>query len=342
MCTRSAIFNLKKKVALVMRTMDFASKTGMQYGLFNKDDTGSKNKYAFKAKFSDIGFKTTLGKNLNVRMISDGLNEVGLSLATLWNPASTFDDSIKLPSDCFSGLTLPQKILSNCSSINDVISFFDAGKVTYYDRAIKQKTFKYIGKKRVNIPTEFIQQYATIHLHISDLTGTSYVVEFQTDDDGNAGVPVFYQDPHHTLTNAPDFPWHLTNLRTQVGAMNKFNVTSNKVDDIEYLTTGFGNNWRGVPGDFTPVSRYLRATLMKSAILSEQGSPNTLEQAMKQLDYIKATVQLPMGISVNHGTLSNDVDSTLWTTMHDMFNFEIYQETSDEIGYTKLVCKPIS
>lgn len=349
MCTRATVFNLKHKIllGLILRLMDFASITGKQYALFKAgikiksdcyDGEVGTTLYDFKAKFSDIGFKF-LGKHYGARTISDGLNEHGLSFATLWNACSQFDTHTKMPADCISALDVPKLTLGTCKNIEEAKKLFGCQKIPYINRRTGEEEYKFVGTKRVNMPTEMAESFATIHLHLSDRTGASVVVEFETID-GKAGVPVFYDDPFGVLTNAPDFPYHQDNLRNYVGAVDKFNVTKATIMGQDYNTTGFGNNWRGVPADYQPTSRYVRAVLMKNAML-EQHVPETVKEGIKFLDYIKGTVQVPKGVSANHGTLSPDIDWTQWTTIHDVFNFKIYQESDTECGYTELFCEPL-
>lgn len=342
MCTKINYINPKRKIAVSARTMDFASPTGTKYGLFKSGlnlqnqvdgtDLGA-TKFDFKAKFSDIGF-TMLGKHFGVRTVSDGLNSQGLSLGTLWLPSTTFDAAVKCPSDCVSGLTLPQAILGTCATVADVIKYFQATPSINPDG---EEVL--VGKVRVNVPVEYIQQYATIHLVLADKTGAQMVVEFETRD-GKAGVPVFYNDPYGVTTNAPKFSWHKENLRNYVGLTEKFNITDGKIMGNKISTTGFGNNQRSLPGSGLPADRYIRAVILKSLALDES-EPKDTNEAMLLLDKVIAMVNVIKGSSANHGTLSADVDWTQWTSIHDMTNFKMYQKADTDLGYTELECQAL-
>ncbi len=346
MCTRVSYFNGKKKIAVVVRTMDFASPTGMQDGLFNAGEsitnpvenlTSGVTKYAFIGKYSDIGF-TVLGKHFGARTVSDGANSQGLNLGILWNAGSRFDTSVKQPADCFSGISLPQLILGTCGTVDEVIKLFEADKVTYYDFSGKEKV-KYVSKRRVNVPNKEVASFATIHLALSDKTGNDMVVEFENVN-GKDGVAVFYPNPVGVLTNAPHFTWHMENLRNYVGLTDKFNVTSGNFMDLEVATTGFGNNLRSLPADNTPPSRFVRCVVNKNLML-KNGSFDTVDTAMAALDQIIGTVVLSEGTSANHGTLSPDVDSTLWISMYDLENFKLYKKTPASFNYVEVSCKAL-
>ena len=342
MCTKINYINPKRKIAISVRTMDFASPTGQKFGLFKaglklqNQVEGTENgttKFDFKAKFSDIGF-VFAGKHFGVRTVSDGLNEAGLSLGTLWLPQTSFDASVKIPADCLSGLTLPQLILGTCATVADVIKLFDAAPSINPDG---EEVL--VGKKRVNVPVEYIQQYATTHLGLADPSGAQYVVEFESRD-GKAGLPVFYKDPYGVLTNAPKFSWHKENLRNYVGLTEKFNITKGKVMGHEMATTGFGNNQRSLPGSGLPADRYVRAVMLKSLALDE-AEPKDTNEAMLLLDKVIGTTIVIKGTSANHSTLSPDVDWTQWTTVHDMTNFKLYQKADTDLGYSELVCNTV-
>ncbi|RTK93603.1 MAG: linear amide C-N hydrolase [Neisseriaceae bacterium] len=326
MCTELMIQSKNKEV-VVARTMDFASATGQKYGLFNAgekianpfDETiASSVTVPFKAKFSDIGF-TVLGKHFGARTISDGFNQAGLSLATLWLADTSFDTSVKCPSDCISGLTLPQLILGTCKTVDDVKALFKG--------------------KRVNLPSEFISNFATIHLSITEKSGKQVVVEFETVD-GKDGVPVFYENTVGVLTNAPKFAWHLTNLRNYVGATEKFNIESGKILGAKVKTTGFGNNQRGLLADGTPPSRFALTTILKSLAL-DYTIPSNAHESMVLADKIISKATVIIGTSANHGTTSPDYDYTQWTVLKDLTNFKMYQKSDTDLNYVELECKPL-
>ncbi len=345
MCSKVNYYNPKKKIALVVRTMDFASPTGMQEALFNANETYSnpmdgteaKTKFKFLGKYSDIGF-TVLGKHYGARAVSDGVNDQGLALATLWNAGTRFDTSVKQPADCFSGLTLPIQILGSCATVNDVLKMFEADKVDYYTMSGEAAT-KYVSKKRVNIPTKELQGFATIHLGLFDKTGNQMVVEFENVN-GKDGVAVFYPDPYGVLTNAPHITWQHENLRNYVGLTDKFNVTEGDFMGVKVPTTGFGNNLRSLPADNTPSSRFVRLVVNKNLML-KNGEFDTVDTAMAALDTLIGSVVLAEGTSANHGTIKADVDSTLWISMYDCVNFKMYKKTPSSFNWQEMQCKTV-
>lgn len=335
MCTRMNYFDGAKKIGIVARTMDFASATGTQAGEFkareyinpldplNKDEKFT-TKNNFKAKFSNV-------QGL-ARMISDGINDKGLSLGTLWLPQTSFAKAND-NNNTISGVTLPQRILGMCSTLDDVIKLFNAKPV--------DDSGKLIGDVRVRVLAE-MQSYATIHIAIADLSGKQYVIEFEKIN-GKDGVPVFYPDPFGVLTNAPKFAWHLENLRNYVGATEVFNITEGEILGVKIGTTGFGDNLRGLPGDATPPSRYVRAVILKSLALKNGDIPNTVTEAIVLLEKLIAQAVVVKGTSANKGLagLKNDFDYTQWTSFHDQFNYKLYQKSADSYNIVELACPEV-
>ena len=94
-----------------------------------------------------------------------------------------------------------------------------------------------------------------MHLAVHDAHGGDLVVEFLH------GEPVFHDDPIGVLTNSPTFDWHETNLRNYV---NLRDAEAKPLDlmGLEVKPTGNGTGLLGLPGDVTPPSRFVRATVL--------------------------------------------------------------------------------
>lgn len=123
----------------------------------------------------------------------------------------------------------------------------------------------------VDIPINKNTPNTTLHWMISDSTGKSIVVE-QTKEklnvfDNNIGV----------LTNSPKFDWHVTNLNQYV-SMNYNQITGIKLGDQPLNALGQGTGLIGLPGDFTPASRFIRAAFLRDAIMkNDKSSVNLIE-----------------------------------------------------------------
>lgn len=108
----------------------------------------------------------------------------------------------------------------------------------------------------VGIPFAPGYPLAPLHWHIADATG-ALVAEPRKD-----GLHL-YEDPAGVLTNNPPFPYQLT-------ALNNFQHLSPKPAENRFAAAlplapyGQGMGAIGLPGDFSPQSRYVKACFLKA------------------------------------------------------------------------------
>lgn len=317
MCTRIAISDKNGK-AYVGRTMDFASKVGESYGEWLPGDHISfTTKYAFKAKYSDVA-------NL-ARMVSDGVNDQGLSLETLWlpEPETQFNTAIgyRPPNGYINGLFVAQTILGNCKNVDEVKAFFQD------------------PNHKIWVPTAFLEKYATIHISVSDThidpkTGVpkTIVIEFR-----DKGTPFIYENGLGVMTNAPSFPWHVTNMRNFTQMIDE-NKPSNNFMEQEFQHTGFGANQLGLPGAADPVSRFARAVILMSKAISHK-RPENRDQALVLMDKVLGSVSVIEGTSAD----GNKYDSTLWTVFKSLNDYAnaYMQKSGDSPNWSRIDPTPI-
>ena len=79
------------------------------------------------------------------------------------------------------------------------------------------------------------------------------------------GVHV-YDDTVGVMTNSPDYPWHENNLNNYLTVTPKQHEPVNWLGkELHPMSQGSGNF--GLPGDFTPVARFVRAAYLKTSCL---------------------------------------------------------------------------
>ena len=93
------------------------------------------------------------------------------------------------------------------------------------------------------------------------------------------------------MTNSPKYDWHLTNLRNYVN-LNAENVPPVVIEGISFAGTGQGTGLKGIPGDPTPPSRFVRAAEM--AYLSQKG--DTAADIVNLSEHILNNVDIPIGL----------------------------------------------
>ena len=167
----------------------------------------------------------------------DGMNEKGLSMGLLWLPGTVYQDvPAAHPEVALSLLDLGHWVLGNFTSVDEVKSA--------------------IGQVRVWSPQ--LADWGgtpTAHLALHDAQGNSVVIEFI---DGQQKI---YDNPGRVLTNAPTFDWHTTNLRNYI-RLSAANPQPVKINGTVLAPPGQGGGFLGIPGDWTPPSRFVRTSAM--------------------------------------------------------------------------------
>ncbi|HII4428202.1 TPA: choloylglycine hydrolase [Clostridium perfringens] len=197
------------------------------------------NKKELITKYAVLGMGTIFD---DYPTFADGMNEKGLGCAGLNFPVyvsySKEDIEGKTNIPVYNFLLW---VLANFSSVEEV------------KEALKNANI-------VDIPISENIPNTTLHWMISDIKGKSIVVE-QTKEklnvfDNNIGV----------LTNSPTFDWHVANLNQYVGL--RYNqVPEFKLGDQSLTALGQGTGLVGLPGDFTPASRFIRVAFLRDAMI---------------------------------------------------------------------------
>lgn len=117
---------------------------------------------------------------------------------------------------------------------------------------------------------------APLHWHIADASGC-LVMEATRD-----GVHL-YEDPAGVLTNNPPFPWQQANLNNYMHLSprppeNRF------APGLPLCATGQGMGAVGLPGDWSPASRFVRACFLKENSLWGQTQEEAVTQFFHLLD----------------------------------------------------------
>jgi choloylglycine hydrolase len=137
----------------------------------------------------------------------------------------------------------------------------------------------------------------TIHFVFTDRSGDGIVVEYV------GGELQIHDNAAHVLTNAPTYEWHLLNLRNYLN-LSTVGVSSRQIGETNVTALGQGGGMMGLPGDFTPPSRFVRAAFMRHWITQ----PQNADEAIQAIDHILNTVDIPIGIaqSEENGQVTSD------------------------------------
>ena len=153
----------------------------------------------------------------------------------------------------------------------------------------------------------------TMHFALHDQQGHSAVVEFIK------GSMKIYDNPNGVLTNAPAFDWHMTNLCNYL-TVNPANPRPLIIEGTVLSPPGQGSGFLGIPGDWTPPSRFVRTTAMlhyaKPAVDAVHG--------INLAEHILNSVDIPVGaVRPTDGDI-NKSDYTQWVIIKDLTNKILY------------------
>ncbi len=154
------------------------------------------------------------------------------------------------------------------------------------------------------------------HFFIQDKSGKAIVVE---PVDGTLKV---HDAPLGVMTNAPTYDWHMTNLTNYINLSVK-DVDQAKVGTVTIPAFGSGAGLLGLPGDFTPPSRFVRAV-----VFSQSAAPNkTADDAVLAAFHILNQFDIPKGSVMNSAVGEPTAEITEWTSVADLKNLRWYFRT---------------
>lgn len=154
------------------------------------------------------------------------------------------------------------------------------------------------------------------HYVVYDKTGKSIVIE------PIAGQLKVYDNPLGVMTNSPTFDWHMTNLSNYVN-LSAINAPAVKVDGVKLQQFGEGSGLHGLPGDFTPPSRFVRAAVFSSSAIPSDNA----EQAVFQTFHILNQFDIPLGSVRSISNKQIIPEYTLATVVRDLQNLKFYFRT---------------
>jgi choloylglycine hydrolase len=229
--------------------------------------------------------------------LADGLNEAGLSFGWLSIPDfTTYQDqsAAREPEKALAHLDVCPWVLGNFTTVDEVKAAF-AG-VHVWGKAL--------GPLRLILP---------LHASVHDASGRSIVLEFT-----NEG-PKVYDNLPGVLTNAPTFDWHLINVRNFLN-LKAMSAGPIKVDASVLSPIGSGSGLLGIPGDWTPPSRFVRIAAMRHFAMT----PQDAERGVVLEEHLLGSVTIPRGLELVKDELSVRANFTRWSVIKDLHNRALY------------------
>ncbi|MGE3954789.1 MAG: linear amide C-N hydrolase [Parachlamydiales bacterium] len=270
---------LKMSTAVIPHHYTFTGKSSKGDGL------------VYTAKYAAVGVYC-----FDEQVLMDGINEEGLVAAAFYFPGyAEYGEITEENQDrSLSPVEFPNWILTQFASLDEV---------------------------REAIPTVVIAPTVTagwgptpppFHYVVYDRQGRSLVIE------PLGGELVVYENPIGTITNSPTFDWHLTNLINYLNLSPK-NAQPMTLRGVELTPFGMGSGMVGLPGDFTPPSRFVRAALFSSYATPSKNGPEAVNQTFHLLN----NFDIPKGIAVGKG----ESDFTQLTSVKEADSKRYYFKT---------------
>jgi len=171
------------------------------------------------------------------------------------------------------------------------------------------------------------------HWMVVDRSGRSIVIQYL---DGKLTI---FENPLGVITNAPEFSWHMTNLRNYVN-LSAISVPEKNIGDLKFGPLGAGSGMIGLPGDFTPPSRFVRAAAFTQTARATSNSKETIYEVFRILDHFNLPISMAEGSDL--GPASDDSRSaTVYTSAFDLNEGILYYHTHHNRRVRRLSFKDI-
>jgi choloylglycine hydrolase len=310
------------------RTMDFAFELASTVQVVPRGQewtaTATGGGVAPLAWTNDLGFVALDGFGFT-RFFADGLNEAGLSVGTLWLPETKLPESPPTTgtAPALDFVNLAGWLLGTCRTVADVKKAL--GTVQLWNAPVKDL---WPAGQAVPDAVKPLMDWAfTEHLTVHDASGGDLVVEFL---DGEVHL---HDNVVGVLTNSPTYPWHVTNLRNYIGLTNVEDKPYNLMG-MPVTGTGNGTGLIGLPGDVTPPSRFVRATVLGQVAQAASDARDAVNQVFHSLDLVSVPRHLAASGDYTQWYVARDHDNRVlyvrsydgWTTdAHDLADLRVDQ-----------------
>ncbi|HNX91060.1 MAG TPA: choloylglycine hydrolase family protein [Candidatus Omnitrophota bacterium] len=279
------VFDLRSDLVLVPR--DFAQVSKLDNG---SDGLSWRTKYGYVA-INAAGMPYYL----------DGMNETGLTVGGLYLPGYAKFQEIEKGKEniTINSAELEGYILGQFASVAE----------------IKEALPNLLVVENSEITAKFGAPLP-LHFIVTDNTGSSIVIEYV------AGELKIYDNEVGVMTNSPGYDWHIQNLRnyTQLAPYAP-GPGKTQVEGVNFTPFGAGAGMTGLPGDYSPASRFVRAFFYTQTSIPLENSAAAISQAEKILD----NFDYPKGI-VREGESADKyfMNFTTWTVIGDIKNKRYY------------------
>ena len=282
-------FDLNSRVAIVPRGYEFQGHT-----------PDGKPGHRWKARYGCVALDA-----IEKDYLTDGMNEKGLVVGALYFPGlAEYQSYDPAQADKSMGsLEFANYVLTEFATVDEVREGLRKIRVVAVDEAA-------LGGP------------APIHLTVIEKSGKAIVVQYMKD-----GLKIF-DNPLRVLTNSPPFNWHITNLRNYLN-LSAVAWPAKKIENLDFEPIGAGSGFLGLPGDFTPPSRFIRAVAYTQTARKTPNGDETVYEVFRIMDNFNLPLGSAEGPDSNPELLKGMRSSTIWTTAADTKNLKLYYHTQN-------------
>jgi choloylglycine hydrolase len=266
--------------------------------LFNAKTPDGKPGISCKARYGFVGID-----GLEKDLICDGMNEKGLAVGVFYHPgfAEYQQYDPQQASQSMGPTDLSAYILTQFSTIKEVREGMTKVRVVP------------VVEKALGFP-------APIHINVIEPSGKAIVIEFTKSE------VVIHENDLGVITNSPNFDWHITNLRNYIN-LSPVALPGKKIENLDFKPLGAGTGMIGLPGDFTPPSRFVRAVAFSKTARPTDSGGEAMYEVFRILDSFNVPLGAAEGADLEAGPQVGLRSSTCWTSAADTKNLVYYFHT---------------
>lgn len=240
----------------------------------------------------------------NYPLYYDGMNENGLAIAGLSFPRYAEYKEINNEKINITPFEFPLYILAKCSSVKEA-------------EMILEKT------NIVNINYNESLPLTPMHWIISDGEKTITVESVKE------GLKV-YHNPIGVLTNSPRFDYQIFNLNNYM-KLSRFAPDNTFCEELDLRDYSRGMGAMGLPGDLSSMSRFVRASFVKSNIakINNKDSDNLNDEDLSQFFHILSSVEQQKGcIELEEGKNEYTIYSSCMDLQKGIYYYKTYDNSA--------------
>ncbi|RJR42621.1 MAG: linear amide C-N hydrolase [Deltaproteobacteria bacterium] len=231
-------------------------------------------------------------------LLTDGINEMGLAVGNLMFPGYAEYQPFEP------------------GQANATLAQYEVATWLLSSFATAAEVRQAMSKVRVVQGPKDVAGIMPLHFCVHDAQGNSLVIEYVK------GKLHIYDNPLGVMTNSPAFDWMTTYLCNFVN-LSATNVPQLDLKGFTLHQFGQGSGMVGLPGDYSPPSRFVRMVALTQAALPVKGAAAGLNLAMTVIN----NVDIPKGAVRDQEEKRVMYDITQWAVAADLAAKKYYFHT---------------